>query len=442
MWPRLQLGLVVFVAHLFASNGLAADSLQGEIRFQPAREGAVWVGQELVLNLDLMSTGFSFSGQLFSLPDVAGAYLLPVDSSTVKLNENRAGEAWQGLRYSFLLYPQREGRLEVPSFEVQFSASVGYGTEAENFRFNTKPLTIETKFPPGADRSGLVVSTSEFKIKSSWEPGQSASQDLVLKTGDALKLTVVRSAAGVPAMVFPPLPRFRIDGLRAYHDAPAVNDTINRGELAGARTDSISFICERAGRYQIPEIRFQWWDPESEVLHEEVVPGLEFEVVLNPAFTAADAAVSGTGHTIIYWQFIVLAVGALALILFYGRRVIKLVSRRLEEKRSAREAGEAWAFQRVLVACSGSQASAAYNAINLWLSRCTQLPGGMTLLQLAQRSGIPQLELEAERLQQALLSAQESKWNGTGLGESLKELRSSARQKSEQQHHLPPLNPV
>ena len=119
-------GILALTLLMISDGILASDNLQGEIRLQPAREGTVWVGQELELNLDLLSTGFSFGGQHFNLPEVSGAYLLQADSSTVKLSEQRDGETWQGLRYSLLLYPQREGQLSVPSFEVSFTASAGY----------------------------------------------------------------------------------------------------------------------------------------------------------------------------------------------------------------------------------------------------------------------------------------------------------------------------
>ena len=67
---------------VLCSVDLEADSPQGEIRFQAAGDSKVWVGQELELHLDLLSTGFSFSGQQFSLPEVRGAFLLQADSFT------------------------------------------------------------------------------------------------------------------------------------------------------------------------------------------------------------------------------------------------------------------------------------------------------------------------------------------------------------------------
>jgi hypothetical protein len=283
---KIRLLLLLALLLWLVPRGAVSDELQGEIRFEPARQDAVWVGQEIELNLELWSNGFSFSDQLFVLPEVKGGYLVQADSSTVKLNEKRGDGQWLGLRYGLLFYPQREGRLEVPPFDVQFSASAGFGTEPVRFGFQTPLVTVDARLPPGAERSSLLVTTSSFSMEASWTPRVPADGALMLKVGDSLALEVKRQAEDVPGMVFAPLPGFSIEGLAAYPDAPVVKDRANRGSLTGSRTDSITFICEREGRYSIPELRFQWWDPGRKVLSEKVIPALELEVAANPAFAS------------------------------------------------------------------------------------------------------------------------------------------------------------
>lgn len=279
------LAVAVWLALPVAAPADAA--LRGEVRFAPARTGSVWVGQEIELQLELWSTGLSFGDQLFVLPEVPGGFLLQGDSSTVKLTEDRDGATWQGLRYSLLFYPQRDGRLEVPPFEVRFTARAGFGAEAEAFRFVTEPLVLEARLPEGARPAALLVTTSSFSLETSWNRQLPQSGPLQLLTGDALTLELRRRADEVPGMVFPPLPRVRIEGLGEYPAAPVVEDRANRGALTGFRTDAVTFVCEAAGTYEIPEWRFQWWDPEREVLAERVIPTLQLEVSSNPAYATA-----------------------------------------------------------------------------------------------------------------------------------------------------------
>lgn len=288
----------------------AADQVEGDIRFAPAREGVSWVGQELELNLELWSNAFSFGDQLFILPEVRGGFLLQADSSTIKLSETRGDVQWQGLRYTLLLYPQRAGQLEVPPFEVQFTARAGFGSEPALFQLETPELLIGARLPPGVEPGSLLVTTDSFTMDSSWSPPVPADGPLELKVGDALRLEVTRQAQDVPGMVFAPLPEFSIDGLAAYPDPPTVNDQVNRGSLTGQRTDVVTFICERSGHYMLPELRFQWWDPAQEVLSERVIASLQLDVVENPVYQA-EAATTAKTRTMPDWRFLLGLMGAL-----------------------------------------------------------------------------------------------------------------------------------
>ena len=75
---NLKMLLPIFL--LVLAVPVHADQLrQGSISFQAAREGSVWVGQEVELQLELWTDGFSFGNQLFVLPEVKGAYFLQPD---------------------------------------------------------------------------------------------------------------------------------------------------------------------------------------------------------------------------------------------------------------------------------------------------------------------------------------------------------------------------
>jgi hypothetical protein len=280
--------LPVLAAVLLLPAGLQAEAaLRGEARFAAARAEPVWVGEEVELHLELWTDGLSFGDQLFVLPEVPGGFLLQGDSSTVKLSENRSGQVWQGLRYTLLLYPQIAGRLEVPAFDVRFTARAGFGSQPEAFSFRTEALAVESRLPEGAAAGELLVTTSEFTMDAGWDRRIPDEGALQLLAGDALTLEVRRRAADVPGMVFAPLVAPAIEGLGVYPESPRVEDSVNRGVLTGTRTDRMTFVCEAPGRYEIPGWRFRWWDPERQRLSEKVIPALQLEVAANPSFGPA-----------------------------------------------------------------------------------------------------------------------------------------------------------
>ena len=446
MHPRvikstLRYGLLL--AFMLASFELAAsDELGGEVRLIAERESAGWVGQEVELYLELWSDGLSFGDQLFQLPPVRGGFLLQADSSTVKLNENRDGVQWQGLRYTLLFYPQKAGRLEIPSFDVSFSASAGYGTEPSRFAQRTEPLFIDSRLPPGAQAGSLVTTTSDFSMQSSWAPATPADGPLQLKVGDALTLSLTRTAQDVPGMVFAPLPKFEIDGLAVYPDAPQVKDRINRGQLNGMRSDSVTFICERAGEYEIPEIRFQWWDPDGQVMAQEIIPALEVSVAVNPAYAAGgEQKATGGSAWSLNLKSTGLVVAILLLLAYAAYRLAPVIAEWLRQRRKEYEAGERWAFEQASKACEAGTPAVTYRAVSLWLARFDRREPNKTLLEWSIASGDKDLAREARLLQERVAAGSAGEWSGRKLGQLLVQHRKHPRETGRSVEGLHPLNP-
>lgn len=419
----------------------ADEERLADIRFQAASSDAVWVGQEVELQLEMWTDGFSFGKQLFIPPEVRGGYLLQADSSTVKLNEQRGGEQWQGLRYTLLFYPQRAGRLTVPPFEVSFTASAGFGTKPTAFTFQTPEIPIEARLPPGAEAGALLVTSTGFTMEYSWEPPLPTPGPGEVQVGDAVRLEVRRTATGVPGMVFAPLPEIRIEGLRAYPEAARVNDRINRGELTGNRSDALTFICEREGSYTIPELRFQWWDPEQEQMSEEIIPARELEVVANPAFASGGTAAPGRLNDFLSWKSVLGLVALAVLLVFFGPSAWRRFIEFMKQARIDRVSGEAWAFRQVRKSCLSGAPVDAYNAINLWLSRLEGRRAGLSLTQFAMDSGDEELARQAISLQENLVSGLSREWSGRKLAQLLVKARKNAGQPIERNHDLRPLNP-
>ena len=161
---------VVSLMLLQAPASFAQAQDGAEVRLALGRDGPAWVGEKVDVYLELWTRDLRFSGQALTLPEAQGGYLLQPDSTTVKLSRRREGEDWQGLRYILSLYPQRAGAVRVPSFEVRFSTSAGYGSEPTRHAFDTQALTVDAVLPPGAEPGALLVTTADFSLETRWEP--------------------------------------------------------------------------------------------------------------------------------------------------------------------------------------------------------------------------------------------------------------------------------
>lgn len=264
----------------FFASCVGAQEERAEIALSAAREGPFWNGEQIILHLDLKTPALSFSDVRFTLPEVSGALVLQTDSTTVKLSEERSGEAWQVLRYPITVFPQQPGTARIPPFEVRFQTRRGFGSDATRHVLDTRPLTIDVRQPPGLESDQVVVTTPRLEFDSTWDLKAST-----LVPGDAVTLTVERQATGLSAMLLPPLPVANLEGLAAYPAAPDIDDRTNRGSLVGVRRDRVTWIVEQPGDYQLPALLFRSWDPVQERLDTQQVSGVSFtaEAGVNPS---------------------------------------------------------------------------------------------------------------------------------------------------------------
>ncbi|MDH3902545.1 MAG: hypothetical protein OES90_04915 [Xanthomonadales bacterium] len=429
----LLTGLLLPLALPAQDAGIDAG-LKAAIDINVEQDREIWAGQQVTLMLDLKTTGFSFSNTHFNLPEVSGAFLMQTDTTTIKLTEKIDGRDWQIIRYPLALYPQNAERLQVPPIDVRFTTSAGFGSEEKAFEFKTDPLDLTINLPPGAKPGELIVTTTSFELEHDWQPAKGTS-----KTGDAVTLTVNRRAGDISAMLLPPLPVFRTEGLAAYPQEPDVNDKTDRGDLTGERSDSITWVIEQAGYYEIPGIRFQWWDPDSLELKQQIIPGMSLDIAPVAAedtvTVTAGSPGTNSGWPLKLWIAVIAALLAFVLWLLFRRK--------LHEQHPV---NERTTFTRLTNACKNNQAGQTYTAIHAWLEFIPLVapnhPRPLTLNEFAGVCEDRQLAIDLDKLQSALVISA-SDWQGDALLSSLQRIRRriNRRKPSHAEAYLAPLNP-
>ena len=436
MTMNRHLRTVIVLAVLFLPQGIfAQDSdLNASVDINIQQHQEIWAGQQVTINLDLKTTGLSFSNSHFNLPEVSGAFLMQTDTTTIKLSENIDGQTWQIVRYPIALYPQKAGRLEIPPIDVRFNTATGFGSTEKAFDFQTESLELTVNLPPGVKEGDLVVTTSSFELDHNWQPETGTAN-----VGDAFTLTISRQAEDISAMLLPPLPVFRTEGLAAYPQAPEVSDKADRGDLTGQRTDRIIWVAEKSGQYAIPGIRFQWWDPDRRELKQQIVPGMALDVLPSLVETTASGAAEQPGpksrNTLHVLTLLLLAFFIGTTWWRFGRNS---TDRQREDEKSA--------FARLQTACASDQASATHTAIHAWLVFFPAANAGYskpsTLSEFARICEDKQLAAELGRLQEALVTSKKD-WQGDALLTSLQDIRRKINKQNEVQSEvgLVPLNP-
>lgn len=92
----------------------------------------VWVGQRVVLQVDVLARdGWA---QIKSARDfeVPGAYVVRLQTQGTRLNETIAGVEYAGQRYELSLFAQKGGKITVPTIPIDVRSVVGATRQEPN----------------------------------------------------------------------------------------------------------------------------------------------------------------------------------------------------------------------------------------------------------------------------------------------------------------------
>lgn len=315
-----------------------------------------WTGEVVPLVVTLYSPG-PFSGTAsFGLPKMPRTAILKVGNPVVG-SEVVDAETWFTQRHEFKLYTQQSGSVVVPPFPVHFNGKKTFTADPEPMEGTTSELRFQSNRPPGTEKLGTVIATADMDLAQTWLPNE---MDTV-QAGDVIQRTITRRAAGTTAMMIPPAPSEAPDGVRVYTSPPTVEDKTDRGQSNATRRDILKYQFERPGTFDLPELRFAWWDTESGELKRELLSGNTVTVtgvVRSPE--SIDRAATGADDSrgpLVLW---IAGIGLLAWV------VCKPATRLVTKWQTHRSSPIAVAARKVEAACHTNDASAAYSALLEW----------------------------------------------------------------------------
>jgi len=336
-----------------AADATANDAPRLQVRAHLEPAGPVVAGTQVKLVVDCLTTTWFTEAPNWPLFTAQGALVSLPDENAQNLHEETGGISWFGVSRAYRITPQAAHTIEIPSFAITVYPG---GTNGPS-TLMTPALKLVATVPPGAQDMRVFFPTQQ--------------------------LTVTQRAAGTESMLIPPVDFADIDGLRRYPKPPATkNITQERSELvAGERTDTVTYLVNRSGRFRLPPLRVEWWNTATQKKETVVLPAVTFSAAAaqeKPLFgIPVDALSKGAPHRVIYIGgrqvavVGVLALGVLVLIWAYPR--LTGFYRRLRERLAqaqARYAQSAWpAWHALRRALRNQPLSGVIPALYQWMDR-------------------------------------------------------------------------
>lgn len=247
--------LLLVLGMLFGSAAKAQEP-QAFARSSIGTTGDIWTGQKVTWVVELIVPGFFSGTPAYDLPDMPGLLILPPEGSPTVGSEQNGGIDGTVQRYEFSVFAQRAGTFRIPPMAVRLAFKKNPLDANPAARTVEVPeVSFAVNLPPGAEKLGMVLSARDLKVEENWHPQPGRA-----KTGDTFTRTITYEASDIPGMAFPPFPAPEIEGLGVYRKTPEVLDQADRGELRGRRRETITYVCEKPGRYTIPASQMTWWN--------------------------------------------------------------------------------------------------------------------------------------------------------------------------------------
>jgi hypothetical protein len=283
------------------------------VRTSVVDEGPYWVGQQVLVVVELLAPGYFSSAASFDLPDPQGVLLMPPTGHPVVGSETIDGTRFTVQRHELHAWPMRSGDIDIPALAARFSFKRNpLDSEEVPAAVRTSAIALSVEQPPGSEGLGTVISARGLQVTEHWQPQPGAD---AVKAGSAFIRTITFTASDVPGMVFPPFPAGEIDGLGIY-GKQQLQDHELRGVLEGQRSDVITYVCQQPGQFSIPAVRFTWFDLDSQELRHHDFPALVLNVVDNPELASAGEGKNApVGFDIRAWGRAAAVLGLLALLL-------------------------------------------------------------------------------------------------------------------------------
>jgi hypothetical protein len=407
------------------------------LRASVAKPGPVLVGEHVTMIVELLTVTTFASTPVFELPKIPGAILMQLEERPVLGTEEIDGETYTVQRHELALFVMRPGVAQISPFTVRFESSRRFGEKPIEYHLTTPALQVEARMPPGAENYPGLVATRELHVEQVWHP-----QPRKARVGDAFTRTVTLTAPDLPGMVFPPLPLAEVEGLAVYPKPPVVQDQVERGDLTGKRTETLTYICERPGQFTLPALVIPWWDLKNQQLMRATLPAVTLEVEPWPVQSTDTTAPSATirGRSWLWWTLgaVLLHVAVIA-VFWHNRRALFAV---WERRYTQRRAGEPGLFAQLLDACHDNDAKAAYNALLRWLDARHRGPDAATIDAFLARHPDTDLRRQVDMLQEAVLG-RDTRWDGVALADGLRQARRQdlRRSRHTEEARLPDLNP-
>jgi|GEM_PF-7008872 len=343
---------------------LGAETPLPQARVSLLPQAAVWVGQPLEFQMDVLVPNWFTGGLDFPAVQIPGTLVLQPSGRSINFTERIAGQTYAVQRRSYLLVAQRPGYFAIPAltFSVSYAgeggeqlAPVVLQLPATGFRAVAPPLPADLPVES-------LLATPSLSLEQEFDRSLEG-----LQVGDALRRSLRLYGEDTLGAMLPVLPVAEApSGVDHYSDAPVIRDDSDprEGFRGGERIERFTYVMQQPGRVELPAVSLLWFNRDTYRIERLELPAVEWDVA--PAADHWDSNQGWFHRNSIYPVVSVTGLTIAALLIgFYAKRWGQGLQGLLIRWQES-EVRCFWRFKR---ACRDNKALDAYIALQQWQHR-------------------------------------------------------------------------
>lgn len=224
------------------------------------------VTQQVSLHIEVATSSWYTGGTRIGNLEIDGAVVLRREKFAVNSTRRSGDKTFTVQQWSLEVYPQRAGDYTIPATPLTLSIAGEGGTSIQG-QVMSPATSFKASYPAGISDLDNWIATDTFDVTENYNRALQG-----LSPGDAVQRQIVISADNVAAMMLPQLQAGQQSGLGVYQKPSQIADTSNRGTFRARRTETITYLIEKPGRYTLPAHTFYWWDLSRQRLESVTLP--------------------------------------------------------------------------------------------------------------------------------------------------------------------------
>ena len=352
----------------------------------------VMVGEPLVVTVSVFTSTWFTNPPEFSEIQVPNALMARLEQRGGARTVTIGRKKYPAIEQKFVVYPVKVGENSMPSITIE-TESPPEGDYKGRRRIIRSP---ERKFTVLAPPEGVLteqwLTAYNIQLNDTWDRPLDN-----LKAGDVLERRITILASGALAALIPPLDLGEIDFGTIYLKSPQLSNVQNQASFSGRRIEIASYLLEKSGTFQLPEITFSWFNPTAKSIQSKSLPAIELVIAENPnlefilsmqdslqsLLAAQEAKFPKEPFTLLglnWWQLIIAVVTSIIIfyLLFKGiHRVLQFYKR----KKKVEAESEGHYFEELLEKWEKKTPDLIYTQIWQWYDQVrdiTELPPSIT----------------------------------------------------------------